>query len=293
MGQIKTIPAPLLVDFFDANPLLESVHVGQTLYITKGPTASGTHLLPSLKHINARPAALVAWFLGDLPDGSARPLVSISVSVSLDEDSENNPLFSGMSRAVGEGLKALSISFDIPEPRINWTNLISDISSRCPNIRRLDIKGFRRCFGIPLIEERSHPNLNSFDYWVAPLQSLSSLELLNVPNGFFEYLVIQTKEMDGKLSFNQDAILNLTRTCPSLRLINGSPDRGSVQKSCGLIYLRPANGAAKLIDLEKYKGERFTTAVELSDEGQSNDFTCQLYSVPVHASVPAKEDLWK
>ncbi|KIO31198.1 hypothetical protein M407DRAFT_241897 [Tulasnella calospora MUT 4182] len=88
-------------------------------------------------------------------------------------------------------------------------------------------------------------------------------------------------------------MLELTSTCPSLRLINGPrvPKGGFIRRKGTLIYLRPAGGPAEQIDLAKprYNKEGRTTVIEILDEGRSTDFTWQLYSVV----GPAGEDVWK
>ncbi|KAG8928536.1 hypothetical protein FRC01_005786 [Tulasnella sp. 417] len=292
-GKIETIPAPLLIGFFDANPLLEYVHLGQIVRIEMNPTASPTHLLPLLKHISAYQLEVLTWFWGDLPDGTVRPLVSMGVSCPLYGGSGYISFLDKMSTAVGKGLNALSMCFWVDRPLVHWADLIAHIGSTCPNLRRLNIDRFPASKDVSLIGAPIHSPQNSPDYW-SGFSALGKLELLTVPKGFFTHIATGTKETDWKPRLDRDAMLELTRTCPSLRLINGRINV-HFREHIGLIYLRPATGTAEQCKVTEYSNKEGSTfAVELSDEGQSTDFSWQLYLANTNYSrTETGEDLWR
>lgn len=142
VGRTAAIPRQF-TDFLDAHPLLGSIHFGQILFRPEGPIPPRPNMLPKLKHLAIFSDKLVPCFFGELTEGTVRPLASMSIYFSEEANQESNHSLSRMLRALGEGVQALSVTFEIPEPHINWALVMARIGFACPNLRRLGIRGTR------------------------------------------------------------------------------------------------------------------------------------------------------
>ncbi|KAG8945078.1 hypothetical protein FRC04_001239 [Tulasnella sp. 424] len=167
---------------------------------------------------------------------------------------------------------------------MHWALVMTRISSTCPNLRRLNVK---RAWGmLPGVQ----PVAGNVGNWIAPLHALRKLEMFDPPEGFLGNFVVRTGDEDHEIKFNHDAMLQLTHTCPSLRLISGSPDLD--HQIYTLVYIHSAGDPAKQVDLAKsrHTEEGFIIKFDLLDQGQSTDYVWELYSV---SSASAARDLWK
>ncbi|KAG8945076.1 hypothetical protein FRC04_001237 [Tulasnella sp. 424] len=248
-------------------------------------------MLPKLKHLAIFSDNLIPCFFGELTEGIVRPLTSMSVYFSGEANQESNHSLSRMLRGIGEGVQALSVTFEIREPDINWVSVMIKIGCACPNLRRLDVRGTRDTPVPPEPPEPSDTVAGNVGYWIAPLHALRTLELFNAPKGFFRHLVVRTGDYDQEIKFNHDIMLQLTHTCPSLRLISGALNQGPFHRDENLVYIRSAGDPDKQADLAKsrHTEEGLTIKVELLDRGQSTDYVWELYWV----SDSAARDLWR
>ncbi|KAG8945077.1 hypothetical protein FRC04_001238 [Tulasnella sp. 424] len=258
-------------------------------------TSPRPNLLPKLKHVAifSDTGSLVPWLFRELAQGAVRPLASVYVYLPEETNQESGHFLNRMSRTVGERLQALSMSFGTPEQSIDWTLVMTNICSTCPNLRRLDVQGTLGSIDMPLLSGLNNTVGGNIGNWIAPLHAMRKLELFNPPKDFLGHLVGRTGDKSQEIKFNHDAMLQLTHTCPSLRLISGSLKQDPrVLQNSSLIYIRSAGDPGKQVDLAKsrYTEEGVAIKVKLLDQGQSTDYVWELYSV---SSVSAARDLWR